>query len=966
MIRKMSVSLMVFAVISCIAQNDLSMAAASTPPLTPHLQLLAEFTEKTRCPVFEQNEPVSLWIAVDGRRISNETVLWNVKEFRGNIKDKGSFLIPKGTARWESILKLKNYGAGYFEVHLSIKGTGTSILQAGSRPSGFVVYGVLPAIQRLPLSHVDQSRFGAQGTNFIKSGKFLDGDYIDPVYPLLGAKWAYLNRHIGELFAKESVPYVPRLDSEKFEQSVSYESQAGLSMLVDLHGIPDWLWKVSDGSSKPKFDNTRTGQRFAPNDFGKFKDLVAKLVCEQVVRRKTLFPNQSKNYYQIHWEPDWHWKGSDEDFIMMYKIAHEAIHENDPDGLLLGPNYGVLKTGNSMLKRLFTKGLGKYLDGILTHTYFLTQGTPENGGLVEDVRELAAMTKANLSPGAKIINTEWGTWWNGRPPSVDPEALRTETANFMRGHLIALGEGVDTTFFFYTADGSSKDGGGLLYNLTCPHPSCGATHVAPKPVFMAAAAATRLLEGSKSLGALEYLHDDVLGYAFDKNGQTVVSLWSTDNKNRVVKVPVGNAGRISVLDPMGNTRELVCTDGVVSVEAGAIPIWLLGIDPVVLPSTVTALQLPVHGLPGQTLQLFHPDNEFSKTRIFDGLTWIDAGGSGVLQVPVNMKPGKRLAGLFDNVSGKIMKTSQIEIKPPIEVVFAKTTSPRTGVLVFNISNQQPEDISGVLSLMQDGKTIAEKGITLANGGQEKIIFEMPQDKAFIPSSQELRIFFHGKNGFECSFKVPPQKAMMPAYRTLTVPTVNGNLNDWRLELFQTIEDNVNPAAAQNGMALRMAAQYDDKALYLAFQVYDKIHVQGKSPADSWNGDSIQIGLAIHASGKSWRTWQKLCFALDSQSGALIGYRHNGSPGGIISQDDVSWAIARDGDYTSYEIAVPWGSMSKNLSGPPKEGVLGLGIMVNDVDIDRVTGLETPRVYKDVLGGMSWSKPEDFGILELKL
>ena len=88
--------------------------------------------------------------------------------------------------------------------------------------------------------------------------------------------------------------------------------------------------------------------------------MLAQLVREQVVRRKTLFPNMSQNYYQISWEADWHWKGSDEDFIKMYQVAYEAVHENDPDGLLLGPNYGVLKTGNRLLRRLFPKGLGNW------------------------------------------------------------------------------------------------------------------------------------------------------------------------------------------------------------------------------------------------------------------------------------------------------------------------------------------------------------------------------------------------------------------------------------------------------------------------------------------------------------------------------------------------------------------------------------------------------------------------------
>ncbi|MEI6422849.1 MAG: hypothetical protein WCP55_11575, partial [Lentisphaerota bacterium] len=54
---------------------------AGEPPLTPRLQLLAEFATKTRCPVYESAEPVSLWVAIAGRRTSDEKLIWNVNDY---------------------------------------------------------------------------------------------------------------------------------------------------------------------------------------------------------------------------------------------------------------------------------------------------------------------------------------------------------------------------------------------------------------------------------------------------------------------------------------------------------------------------------------------------------------------------------------------------------------------------------------------------------------------------------------------------------------------------------------------------------------------------------------------------------------------------------------------------------------------------------------------------------------------
>jgi hypothetical protein len=117
------------------------------PPLTPRLELLAEFMTKTRCPVFDPAEPVSLWVAVDGRRTTGEKLVWSVSDFTGAVKDEGDVAVPAGDDRWSTTLALGDYGAGSFEVHVALKVSGATLPQAGSRPPGFMAYGVLPPIE---------------------------------------------------------------------------------------------------------------------------------------------------------------------------------------------------------------------------------------------------------------------------------------------------------------------------------------------------------------------------------------------------------------------------------------------------------------------------------------------------------------------------------------------------------------------------------------------------------------------------------------------------------------------------------------------------------------------------------------------------------------------------------------------------------------------------------------------------
>ena len=64
------------------------------------------------------------------------------------------------------------------------------------------------------------------------------------------------------------------------------------------------------------------------------------------------------------------------------------------------------------------------------------------------------------------------------------------------------------------------------------------------------------------------------------------------------------------------------------------------------------------------------------------------------------------------------------------------------------------------------------------------------------------------------------------------------------------------------------------------------------------------------------------------------------------------------------MAIPWQTLDRDLAGPIKDGLLGFGVMVTD--IDRSPGGQlTDRTLLDALGGMSWNNPDDFGMLELK-
>ncbi|MFA6292740.1 MAG: sugar-binding protein [Victivallales bacterium] len=213
-----------------------------------------------------------------------------------------------------------------------------------------------------------------------------------------------------------------------------------------------------------------------------------------------------------------------------------------------------------------------------------------------------------------------------------------------------------------------------------------------------------------------------------------------------------------------------------------------------------------------------------------------------------------------------------------------------------------------------------------------------------------------------------------ARKVQSPPAINGSLEDWQLELFQSVSGldrlKINHDGVFGGdadLSFRFAVQYDENALYIALKVRDDSHCQELWDSDSWKEDSMQVGIALHPEGSDWKLFHKFCFALSTKvKDGVMGFRHNGTPEfppGKPAQDIVRHSVKREGDETVYEIAIPWNSMEKSLKTFPDEKIIGLGIFVNDVDV--INGVKGKRKAMEAFGGMGYTLPKDFGKIMLK-
>jgi hypothetical protein len=551
--------------------------------------LQVEFPKSPRFPVFRAGEPVEMavWAEREDATTAQE-VTWTVTDYLGRPVREGKFsLKPEEKERRETVV-FEGLPAGYMEVQARMGST--TLPRRGSRPEGMATFGVTSDLKALPLTHPDESRFGIQGTNFIQSGIFLQGNPYNPVYTTLGVHWVNVGRNWAEAEPERPGQFLESLRNRRPSEA-DYIPQEKLAPLNCVAYLPWWALKVPEGVALNQKDS-HLRQSYPPSDEKLYAAYLKQLSAHLARERAETYPAMRAVYYKVGWEPDWHWKGTDEEFVALYRTVYDAIHAGDPDAVVLGPGYGVTATGVKLLERLLPMGLDQALDGIAIHGYYVPFGnpkatsiegkyvSPEEGKMVETLRALKALMARYFKPGAKLFQTEWGLDYRGRYLDLQPEVLRRQAAYVVRGHILFLGEGCDITYFFYTADygrldRQGEDGYGLCFNLSMPKPSFGATRISPKPVFMGACTLTRVLEGTKTLGPVE-LGADISAYAFDRAGRNVLAYWSKDNADREIRVPV-SPGAVA-LDFMGNPRPLEARDGTVTVQSTMFPAYILGVD----------------------------------------------------------------------------------------------------------------------------------------------------------------------------------------------------------------------------------------------------------------------------------------------------------------------------------------------------------------------------------------------------
>ncbi|WP_242538477.1 hypothetical protein [Trinickia acidisoli] len=558
---------------------------------------------------------VPFTVTLTARTPKADTVDWQIRDAWNLVRAAGRLNVDAGTQTFT--LRCTSSRAGYFAVIASLVHGGQRLPRRGTRPAGIATFGVLPdvsaALPSVSYAHEDQHRFGGQGANYLLPGqRCCDGDGYRPLYPALGLSWANDTRN---WYIEE--PERPDTFEPGRDTLAPYFRRGDLMRLIQLDGIPGW--------ASPTGAPTHS---YAPVSEAAYRSYLSRVGADSAQIRAAYFPDQSSNYYQVTWEPDYDgglpWRDTDAHFVDLYRATYEAIHATDPQAVVMGPTNASVRENAHWLKRLAPLGIGRYLDGLTIHGYYDVGTSPSHpperlatdsdpataaNALPASMRELRATMTRMLKPGAKLFVTETGISYDiGSKYGSDyptQNVLFAQGAVVARTHLILLGEGADMTYVFYSSDiPESPPGYGLFFDLEHTNGAYGASDISPKPAAMTVAAMTRIVDGTTTLGYLNNVPAGVYGYAFQRlnGGKIVTALWmhenahwnatsgfsETDGAPYTLQVDAtGASGRVTVFDAMGNAAELPYRNGRVALTLTESPIYVVSGNAAAMRANVT-------------------------------------------------------------------------------------------------------------------------------------------------------------------------------------------------------------------------------------------------------------------------------------------------------------------------------------------------------------------------------------------
>ncbi len=513
-------------------------------------------TNRPNNSTFVQGEPVTLTFKATGACAS--TVNLAIVDEHSNRVITTSVPMTNGAATYTA----PSSKLGYYRVNASLA-DGAAPVMLGTRPAGFITYAVVPD----PATRVNYgdalSRFGMVGGFDARQGSVIP--YLGVRYVLGTPSWNALEpNNTGQLAAEvaqgQYPPTAPYIDAVTYNGVPWPTFEIGL---IAQASTPKWAGPLAGtaGTGCAAFGAlTSAGVAGLPQFAAAYGTATAHN-----------FPNQSKRYYQVTWEPEvsWCYNGTGAQLTQYYQLVYAALHAADPAAQVMGPTL-FYHGDEALLASMYAAGFGSLIDAFSMHPY--APWPFETSTFVADLRAEMAQVNAAAGKTVPFVGTEHG-YVSGQIGELN-QALGN-----VREEIMLIGEGFIHDYSFYITDfwvNGPTDLNwtyGFYWNLN-PNLPQGTDKLGPKPAAPAFAAMTYLLDGTTTRGPISHLSGTQMGYRFQRNGTTILALWDYQAASSTVNLAV-SAQSVQICDWMGNCN-ITSSGGSLNLTLGASPIYVLG------------------------------------------------------------------------------------------------------------------------------------------------------------------------------------------------------------------------------------------------------------------------------------------------------------------------------------------------------------------------------------------------------
>jgi hypothetical protein len=989
--------------------DDLSMTEAPLTdaagiPTSAKLVLTAD-TSRPDASIFPAGEPVKLTFNVKtaaDATMPTELKLTFTDEHDQPIDAKTIPIQPDANGRWQTTVEAPSQKLGFYRVHATLS-DGTELSPMGSRPAGIMTYAAVPDPAKRPRLDENNSRFGMQGA-----------PYVGEVPSLLGIRWVLDD---GLFWRRTEPDHAGQFSGDRLKKYISGRNPGTdafpVYTLVTLFVAPKW-------AVEPETFSYETG-KLTPEGEKAWADYCKAAATAYCTR----YPTRHKHIYQITWEPirPWGFKGTDQDLIRIYQIAYPILHKADPQAIVAGPCRGLWNNGDPQATvRLFKLGLGKYLDAYIAHPYY--SKTPEMDGMPQSIRNLKQMLRDTTGKDLPLYGSEQGLTSN---EEVSKEL--TQAQILIRQDLITLGEGFqfNLTFTFYDYRLAGQKGYGCNYNLEKNIPFGSHNKVSPKPISPAYAAASMLLDGSDSVGAIEWLGPETWGYAFQNKQGVTLALWSYGSKPQTVTVPTGSES-VQVYDWMGNADTVPSPTGSIQLALGPEPTYITGVSPKLWGAQAANLLVldhqQVQGYTGQQVvisgkSLMPADKPFQGTIALESDTPalaamsqpLTLGGDQPasfqfqLTLPSTLQPGKHTLRLrLCDAQGHAItgKAVALEILSPLDTRIATTfTDNGKPALAITLQDQRGRATSGrldvsvkellpgarrsnlpMIDLVADpGKSVDVPHTTqqvhfnVPAKGTQRLLVSFP-DASFRPARRyEVLATFSIEDTAPFSHTEPVH--FLAATHLGESPKIDADLGEWAdipaIQLSAPHDVVRSPKACPPGFSAKLRYAWDEHNLYLAAEVNDDRFIQNNTGMNVWRQDCLQLAFNLdpnisgEAPNAANRRISEINVALTKegpQAWRSLSFGGDKLLVGDLSPKQFPLAVTRVGDgKLLYEMAIPWTTLGADAEQAFKAGD-AIGVAATVNEV-RDAHQGDPSAL-GLFGGITPDKnPDKYGLLTLK-